>query len=123
VRLSAKLAEIPGVWTTNGPAIANRLTQAAHRAIDWVHVPVPIDRDDPAYFAPLAGLALAPDTELHLGLIHHADGVDGAARRAATAAAYAPGFGVGTECGFGRRDPDTVLSLLRLHAAVAQRLT
>jgi hypothetical protein len=28
-------------------------------------------------------------------------------------------FGVGTECGFGRRDPKTILALLQLHAEIA----
>jgi hypothetical protein len=28
-------------------------------------------------------------------------------------------FGIGTECGFGRRDPATILPLLQLHAEIA----
>ncbi|MGH2930699.1 MAG: hypothetical protein ACRDL8_21020, partial [Solirubrobacteraceae bacterium] len=69
-----------GIWEVLTES-ANRLTAAATRQIDWIHMPVPIDRDDKAYFAPLARLAPAPQTELYLGLIHHRDGVDGARRR------------------------------------------
>lgn len=99
--------------------IANRLTAAAARTIDWVHMPVPIDRDDEAYFAPLKRLALAPETELYLGLIHYDDGVDGAQRRIAAARSAVAQFGVGTECGFGRRDPATIPALMDLHAQIA----
>ena len=100
-------------------AMINRLAAASPRAIDWLHVPVPIDRDDESYFAPLGDLRIDPATELYVGLIHHADGVEGARRRIATARRYRERFGLATECGFGRRDPATVQSLLELHAAVA----
>ena len=97
----------------------NRLTAACARTIDYFHVPVPIDRDDPAYYAPLAALALRPRTELYIGLIHFADGIDGAKRRIAVARRYLTDFGVATECGFGRRAPETIEPLLALHADVA----
>jgi hypothetical protein len=42
-----------------------------------------------------------------------------AKRRLATAKKYAANFSVGTECGFGRRDPRTIPELLRIHAAIA----
>jgi len=99
--------------------IINRLVAASARPIDWVHVPVPIDRDDDAYFAPLGDLQIEPATELYVGLIHHGDGLDGARRRIAAARRHRDRFGLATECGFGRRDPATVQSLLELHAAVA----
>jgi bacterioferritin-associated ferredoxin len=89
-----------------------------------VHLPVPRDRDDEAYFAPLAGLELDAGTRLHLGLLHLADGQEGAARRraAATAQLTRP-FGVGTECGFGRQKPEDVRALLELHRSVADQVT
>ncbi|MGH8702107.1 MAG: hypothetical protein ACREVR_13175 [Burkholderiales bacterium] len=34
------------------------------RRVDWVHMPVPRGRSDEAYFAPLDGLKLQPETEL-----------------------------------------------------------
>jgi hypothetical protein len=79
--------------------IANAIAAGADRRVDWIHMPVPIDRDDEAYFAPLAGLRLAPETRLYLGLVHDEDGLDGARRRVAAAAPFARGFGVATECG------------------------
>jgi len=100
----------------------NRVTAASARPIDWFHVPVPIDRDDVAYYAPLAGLALTTQTELYVGLIHFDDGVDGARRRLASARRYVSDFGVATECGFGRRAPETIEPLLALHADVAALL-
>ena len=102
--------------------VANRLTRASSRAIDWIHVPVPIDRDDAAYFAPLDDLAISSQTDLYLGLIHFDDGVEGAIRRATAARAVMNGFGIGTECGFGRRDPTTIPELLQLHAEAARAL-
>jgi len=102
--------------------ISNRLSAAAPRPIDWIHLPVPIDRDDDAFFAPLEDLALGPATELYVGLIHFADGVEGAARRIGAARTHLARFGVATECGFGRRPPGTIAALLALHAQVADLL-
>lgn len=99
--------------------IANRLTASAPRTIDWIHMPVPIDRDDSPYFAPLKGLALAPETELYLGVIHFDDGIDGAARRVRAARRTGQRFGAAAECGFGRRPPETIPELLELHAQIA----
>ncbi|MGH1548532.1 hypothetical protein ACRAWB_04875 [Leifsonia poae] len=92
----------------------------APRPVTWVHLPVPIERDDAAYFAPLASVAVPEGTELYLGLIHHEDGVEGAQRRAAAAATAITSFGVGTECGFGRGPSERTAPLLDLHAAVAE---
>jgi hypothetical protein len=82
-------------------------------------MPVPRDRNDDAYFAPLSDLKLKPETELSLGLVHYTDGVAGTRRRLMTAERRAKGFSIATECGFGRRDPATIPELLRIHAEVA----
>jgi hypothetical protein len=100
-------------------AVANALAGKVTRKIDLIHMPVPRDRADDAYFAPLRGLKLKPETELVLGLVHYTDGVAGVQQRMDTAVKYAPSFSVGTECGFGRRDPATIPELLRLHLAAA----
>src|SRR5206468_706050 len=47
--------------------IANALAASLGRPLTWVHLPVPRDRADDAYYAPLAGLRLRPETELYLG--------------------------------------------------------
>ncbi|WP_431277321.1 hypothetical protein [Leifsonia poae] len=93
---------------------------ASPRAITWFHLPVPIERDDEAFFTPLAGVEIPETTELYLGLVHHEDGVDGASRRIAAAASAVTRFGVATECGFGRGPSERTPGLLDLHAAVAQ---
>lgn len=104
--------------TGNCVAVYNGVAAKVKRPIHWVHMPVPIDRSDDAYFAPLKDIRLRPETRLYLGLIHDADGVDGTRRRIATAAKYATGFGIATECGFGRRPPDTIPNLLKVHAEI-----
>jgi hypothetical protein len=98
----------------------NRVMQRINRPVNLVHMPVPRDRADDAYFAPLKNLRLRPETELCLGLVHYTDGLDGARQRLATARKFAERFAVGTECGFGRRKPETLSELMRLHAAVAE---
>jgi len=100
--------------------LANRVAAELSRPLNWLHVPVPRDRDDADYFAPLQALRLPPETELYLGLVHATDGLTGARRRMRTAAAYRERFGIGTECGLGRRDPDTIPALLALHREVAE---
>jgi methionine synthase II (cobalamin-independent) len=99
--------------------MAMRLNTLVKRRINLIHMPVPRDRSDDAYFAPLARLKLQPETQFALGLVHFTDGVDGTARRMATARKYVRDFAVGTECGFGRRDPATIPELLRIHAAAS----
>lgn len=106
--------------TSNLVELASRVIARLPRPPAWVHLPVPRDRDDLAYFAPLERLALPEATTLFLGLVHLGDGEAGGRRRIAAAERFAPSFGIATECGFGRRDPATVVELLRLHATLAQ---
>jgi hypothetical protein len=100
-------------------AFANDLCALIKRPLNWVHMPVPRNRDDKAYFAPLTKLRLKPDMRLFLGLIHQFDGLEGARRRIAAAREFIPSFGVGTECGMGRRSPEDIPGLLDLHHRVA----
>jgi hypothetical protein len=99
--------------------LANGIAAGLMRPLDWIHVPVPRDRADAAYFAPLAALRLPPPARLHLGLVHRSDGAAGAWRRIRAARAFVRDFGVGTECGLGRRPPETIPDLLKLHAEIA----
>ena len=99
--------------------LANRLTRGVRRPIELIHMPVPRNRTDEAYFAPLRDLRLKPQTELCLGLVHFTDGVAGTRQRIASAERFRREFSIGTECGFGRRPPDTIAELLRIHAEVA----
>jgi methionine synthase II (cobalamin-independent) len=96
---------------------ANALVRSVGRPITYIHMPVPIDRTDEAFFQPLANLKLASGTELYLGCVHAADGVDGARRRIDAARKFVAEFGVATECGMGRcKTPEVVGQLLQIHA-------
>ena len=94
--------------------IANGLIDGLHRRLDFLHLPVPQDRTDPAYYAPLRDLRAPANTTLYLGLIHH-DDHDGDQARIAAASAVVPSFGVASECGWGRSDPERVPDLLAAH--------
>jgi len=99
-------------------AVANAVGDAAPRPVDWWSMPVPIDRDDDAYYAPLADLRLHERGRLYLGLVHHQDGVAGTQRRIDVARQHVDGFGVATECGMGRKPAELVPVLLRIQREV-----
>ena len=58
--------------------LANAVVARLDRPLDFLHCPCPPRATDEAWFAPLADLALAPGTDLYLGLVHPADGAAGA---------------------------------------------
>ena len=100
--------------------MANLLARSIERPMTWIHMPVPSDRDDDAYFAPLTHLRLAPTTELYLGLVHAKDGVEGTVRRMATASRYVSDFGIGSECGISRgRNPNLAIDFIKTYAGAA----
>ncbi len=101
-------------------ALAGAVLARMARPVDMIHMPVPRDRHDDAYFAPLAGLNLPPETRLCLGLVHHSDGIEGTKRRMAAAARQVRDYMIATECGFGRRAPETIPELLAIHAEAAE---
>ncbi|QQS13292.1 MAG: hypothetical protein IPK81_03295 [Rhodospirillales bacterium] len=96
----------------------NGIGDAVRRRIDFLHIPVPKDRSDDAYFKPLRDWRRRPETRPHLGLIHHADAAGDRARIAA-ARVYVPDFGVSSECGWGRTEPSRLPGLLEAHRAAA----
>ncbi|MQA16556.1 MAG: hypothetical protein GEV09_21185 [Pseudonocardiaceae bacterium] len=95
--------------------LANALTEAIPRPIDFLHLPVREDVDAARYLAPLADLRLASQTELYLGLITDRDGLTEALGRIAQARNHIPRFGIATECGMGRTPADVVPTLLEIH--------
>jgi hypothetical protein len=104
-------------------SLGNALVKNAGHTVSYVHMPVPIERDDDAFFTPLEDLNFPQGCELFLGLVHAGDGTEGALRRAKAANKVVSNFGIATECGLGRcKTPDDVRRLLELHADVAQRL-
>ncbi|PXY37090.1 hypothetical protein BAY59_00415 [Prauserella coralliicola] len=100
--------------------LMNELTVATTRPIDFFHVPVPIQRDDAAYFSPLKSLRIPKDCELYLGLLHREDGLEGARRRISAARPFRAEFGLATECGMGREHQESIPGLLELHAFAAE---
>ncbi|KAK8104472.1 uncharacterized protein PG998_011505 [Apiospora kogelbergensis] len=85
---------------------------------EWIHLPVPKERTDPAYFAPLARLKRdAPGLQpprIFLGLVH-ANDESGTKTRIEIAEAILPfPFGMATKCGLGRTLPDEIDSILRI---------
>jgi hypothetical protein len=102
--------------------VVTGIARTVTRPVDWVHLPVPVERDDAAYFAPLADAEWPTGATVFLGLVHHEDGVEGALRRAEAARTAVETFGVATECGFGRGPAERTVPLLRLHAEVAAAL-
>ena len=95
-----------------GAAVLAELASMLDRRLAWLHLPIPIGWTTPAAFAPLAKL---PATHIYLGLVHLADGIDGAHERIALAREFVPRFGIATECGWGRRPTGTIAPLLALH--------
>ncbi len=101
--------------------LANLIAESAKRPIAWMHMPVPVDRSDDAFYAPLRNLKLPAGTELYLGLVHDEDGVEGTKKRMASARKYVGTFGVATECGIARaRTPDRVRQILEVHSGAAK---
>src|SRR5437764_2575958 len=99
--------------------MVNAIADGVMRPIQFFHLPVPKPRTDDAYFSPLEGLELRPETELYLGLVHHDDPAGNAARLAA-ARRHVRVDGVATECGMARGDPARLPALLAGHAHTAE---
>jgi hypothetical protein len=100
-------------------AFSNAIIAAASRRIDWMHIPIPRGWMDGRFYEPLSRLKLSNATELYLGLVHLTDGIEGTRARIDLARRYVGEFGVSTECGFGRRDPETIGAVLDLHKQAA----
>ena len=95
--------------------MTNIAVENAGRRLDYVHMPVPRDRSDDAYFEPLAALE-APDTTIYIGLVHLTDGLEGGKERLeAFLRHYNGGYGIATECGWGRRKRETIPDLMQVH--------
>ncbi len=102
--------------------MANLAVAHAGRRFDFVHMPVPRNRTDDAYFAPLADLSIG-SAKLFIGLVHLTDGAQGSLERlAAFRRHYRGPHGIATECGWGRRQPETIRALMQVHREVAAAL-
>lgn len=92
--------------------LMNGIVRGVGRKVDFLHIPVPKDRTDQAYFEPLR--EFDGNTRVYFGLIHH-DDEEGDLRRIRVAREYVNEFGISTECGWGRADPKRVPALLASH--------
>jgi hypothetical protein len=100
--------------------MAKELLTQVKRRVDYIHMPVPKDRDDAAYFAPLKDLeSVRGDTDIYLGLVHTND-LQGTKRRIEAASMVLDGFGVATECGWGRTSADEIDSIVEISKAVSE---
>ena len=95
--------------------IGRAIVSTARRPIDFLHLPVPRERTDPEYFAPLRSLRLPERARLYLGLIHHGDAEGDRLRIDTARGIVGGGFGIATECGWGRGDPARLDGLLASH--------
>jgi hypothetical protein len=101
--------------------IANLITEGVKRDLNWFHMPIPKDRMDEEFYAPLRRLKLREETELFLGLVHGGD-FEGTRQRIEMAGKVVQeGFGVTTECGMGRMAKDEFESVLEISAAVTAK--
>jgi hypothetical protein len=108
--------------------VLDAVMAAAGRAVSFVSFTVPQYQREESYFAPLAGLAADPDTELNFALVpyHPADQAPGTTgeqvRLIDAALAASPGgsraWGICTECGMGRVDREDIPVLLDLHRQI-----
>lgn len=108
--------------------VLNAVTAAAGRTVSFVSFTVPQHQREESYFAPLAGLAAGPGTELNFALVpyHPADQAPGTTgdqvRLIDAALAASPGgsraWGICTECGMGRAGRDEIPGLLDLHREI-----
>lgn len=97
-----------------GVSLANDIVAALTRPMNFIHMPVSNPTADQPFFAPLADLGLNPETELYLGLLHPKDPTNDL-RRIEAARQVVPNFGIATECGWGRKDTDSVPHVLDGH--------
>jgi hypothetical protein len=95
------------------------IAAATKRPTDFFHIPVPKDRMDDAFYAPLKAWKRPARTELYLGLLHHDDEA-GDRKRVAVAKRFIEDFGLSAECGWGRTEPGRLPGLLKGHRAAAE---
>jgi hypothetical protein len=108
--------------------VLNAVTAVAGRTVSFVSFTVPQYQREKFYFAPLAGLAADPGTELNFALVpyHPADQAPGTTgdqvrftdAALAASAGGSRAWGICTECGMGRVDREDIPGLLDLHREI-----
>jgi hypothetical protein len=108
--------------------VANAVTSAASRPVNWFSFTVPQAQRDSGYFAPLAALRTGPETELYFALVPYYPASQPAGTTAqqvahidahlARSPAGSRAWGICTECGLGRVQAGDVPTLLDLHRTI-----
>lgn len=102
-------------------ALANGLSRHVSRRINAIQAATVAAWTKRAHWQPLAQLAVEPETEVYLGLLHAEDGAAGARTRSELAAAFLPEFGLSTECGLGRHSAEQLEAVLAAWQELATR--
>lgn len=99
--------------------LANDIVKAISPAhsVEYIHIPVPKDRTDDAYFGPLQDLRIK-GAQLFLGVVHPNDEAGTRQRIHIAEKFYPDGFGISTECGLGRTSVTDTESVLGIFSAV-----
>lgn len=98
--------------------LANSISNVVTRPINYIHMPVPKERNDDSYFRPLSKLSLNNNTALYLGLVHQSD-KEGNTLKLLMARKYADIDGIASECGLGRGNPKMLDNILEEHLRLA----
>lgn len=99
-------------------AIIETIVKNVH-AVEWIHMPVPKDRTDAAYFEPLKDLKL-DGSRLYLGVVHPNDEAGTKEKILAAQSVFKEPFGVATECGMGRTPKEELGSILGILKSVTR---
>ncbi len=101
--------------------LANGRSRHVARPISALQAATVTSWNRAAHWQPLSDLALEPDTQLYLGVVHAAaDGLPGAQARVELARPFLSEFGVSTECGLGRHSAEQLDEAAHILAALAE---
>jgi hypothetical protein len=103
--------------------LGNAVAGAARRPVSWLSFTVPQDQRQPSYFAPLRELRPETAEELYLALVpYHPDrqepGTTAAQVQLIDEYLGSRPWGICTECGMGRAEPQEIPVLLDLHREI-----
>jgi ubiquinone/menaquinone biosynthesis C-methylase UbiE len=103
--------------------VANGLAAALERPLNWIHLPLPRERTDAEFVAPLRDLRLHSETELYLGVLHAGEPAETTRERIDVAGAVVNEFGLATPCGWGRLPSRLLPELVSAHAELSRPVT
>ena len=103
--------------------LSNAVSSQTARPVNWLAFTVPQDRSDESFFEPLRRLALPSETEIYLALVpyHPAEQAPGTTDeqvRLIDLNLTATEWGICTECGMARAEPEDIPALLDLHREI-----